>query len=105
MTNVIKIETTVGTEADAERIADDLLNRNLAACVQIQGPIVSRYRWQGQIESSREWLVALKTTGDCYARAEAAILELHSYETPEILAFECVGGASGYVAWVRDSVT
>ncbi len=66
MTEYVQVLTTVSSEEDAKRIADDLLDRRLAACVQVVGPIASRYRWQGALEQAQEWQCLVKTEADLY---------------------------------------
>jgi periplasmic divalent cation tolerance protein len=104
MTEYIQVLTTVSSEEDAERIADDLIERRLAACVQIVGPILSRYRWRGEVEQAREWQCLAKTEAGLYDRVEAAIREIHAYEEPEVLAIPVLAGSRGYLAWVSESV-
>jgi periplasmic divalent cation tolerance protein len=72
--------------------------------VQVLGPVSSRYRWQGEVETAREWLCLAKTTADRYSELEAAVRELHSYEEPEIVATPIVAGSAGYLAWVGKTV-
>lgn len=105
MTGIIQVQATAASEAEAERIASALIEHNLAACVQTSGPIRSRYRWQGKQEESTEWLCTIKTTAERYAQVERAIIEVHSYVEPEIIATEVVAGSKGYLRWVRDNVT
>jgi periplasmic divalent cation tolerance protein len=100
----VQVLTTVASEEDAKRIADDLLDRRLAACVQVVGPILSRYRWQGEIEETREWQCLAKTEAALYEEVEAAIRDLHSYDEPEVIATPVVAGSSGYLAWVSENV-
>jgi periplasmic divalent cation tolerance protein len=104
MTEYVQVLTTVSSEEDAKRIADDLLARRLAACVQVVGPIVSRYRWQGNLEQAQEWQCLVKTEADLYERVEAAIRETHSYDEPEIIAMPVVAGSAGYLDWVSENV-
>ncbi|HEY1354756.1 MAG TPA: divalent-cation tolerance protein CutA [Solirubrobacterales bacterium] len=96
----VQVLTTVGSEEDAKRIADELLDRRLAACVQVVGPIVSVYRWQGEVEEAREWQCLAKTEAELYEEVEAAIRELHAYDEPEIIASPIIAGSAGYLAWV-----
>lgn len=103
-TEYVQVLTTVSSEEEAERISSLLIERRLAACVQILGPIASRYRWQGQVEEEREWQCLAKTEADRYAEVEAAIREAHSYEEPEILAIPILAGSSGYLGWISDNV-
>jgi periplasmic divalent cation tolerance protein len=104
VSDCVQVLTTAGSEEEAGRIASALVERRLAACVQVVGPIVSRYRWQGAVEEEREWQCLAKTTGAAYERVEAAIRELHSYEEPEIVATPIVAGSSGYLAWIEENV-
>ena len=93
------VTTTAGDRADLERIARELVDRRLAACVQIEGPILSVYRWQGQVETAHEWRCTVKPRRSLYAGVERAIAELHPYETPEIVSVELTGSPS-YLAWI-----
>jgi periplasmic divalent cation tolerance protein len=104
MADHIQVQTTAGSEEEAELIAGALVERRLAACVQVVGPIASTYRWKGAVERDREWLCLLKTESSRYGEVEEAIRELHSYEEPEIIATPIVAGSSGYLGWVSDSV-
>jgi periplasmic divalent cation tolerance protein len=104
MAEYVQVLTTAGSEEEAEAIASLLLERQLAACVQIVGPIASRYRWQGELERATEWQCLAKTEAALYDRVESAIRAAHSYEEPEILAIPVLAGSEGYLAWVSDSV-
>jgi periplasmic divalent cation tolerance protein len=105
MTEYLQVQTTAGSEEEAERIAAALVERRLAACVQTIGPIASRYRWQGEVERAREWLCLAKTEAGRYPEVEAAIGELHSYEEPEVIATPIVAGSSGYLEWLSQNVS
>jgi periplasmic divalent cation tolerance protein len=98
------VQTAVGSEEEAERISAALIERRLAACVQVVGPIASRYRWKGKVEEAREWLCVAKTEAGRYGEVEAAIRELHSYEEPEVIATPIVAGSRGYLDWVSESL-
>lgn len=100
----LQVTTTTGSEDEAERIGAALVERRLAACVQVAGPITSRYRWQGEVETAREWLCLAKTEAGRYLQLEAAIRELHSYDEPEIIATPIVAGSAGYLEWVSRNV-
>jgi len=104
MTDCVQVLTTAGSEEEAGRIGELLVERRLAACVQVMGPIVSRYRWQGAVEEAREWQCLAKTTRAAYEAVEAAIREVHSYDEPEIIATPIVAGSAGYLAWVEENV-
>lgn len=105
MTDFLQIQTTTATKEDAERIAAALVERRLAACVHVVGPITSVYRWQGKTETSSEWLCVAKTQQALYPAVEAAIRELHRYEVPEIVATPIVAGSESYLNWVRSETT
>jgi len=104
MAGYLQVVTTVGDADEARRIASALVERRLAACVQISGPITSVYRWQGQTETSDEWYCVAKTRADCFDRLAAAIRELHSYHVPEILAMRVEDGDRAYLAWIDEQV-
>ncbi|HEX5984387.1 MAG TPA: divalent-cation tolerance protein CutA [Solirubrobacterales bacterium] len=104
MSDYVQVLTTVGSEEEAGGLAELLVERRLAACVQVVGPIVSRYRWQGAVEEEREWQCLAKTTRAAYEAVEAAIREAHSYDEPEIIATPILAGSAGYLAWIRENV-
>ena len=104
MTGHLQVLTTIDSEEAAERISAALVERRLAACVQVVGPISSTYRWQGEVERAREWMCVAKTTAERYPEVEAAIRELHSYEEPEIVATPIVAGSAGYLGWISESL-
>jgi len=104
MTQFVKVITTVGSRGEAERIAAQLVDERLAACVQIVGPVSSTFRWREEIEISEEWLCMAKTTRDSYPAVERRIRSLHSYELPEIIALPIVAGSSDYLAWIAREV-
>ena len=100
MSQFIQIITTTASADDARRIARAIVERRLAACVQIVGPIESVYRWEGKIEAATEFQCWIKTRGDLYSSAEEAIRELHTYDVPEILAIPVVQGSAAYLEWL-----
>lgn len=97
---LIEIITTTAEKAEAQAIASLLVQRRLAACAQIIGPIESHYWWNDRIEVAREWKVQAKTQGKHFAAAEQAILEVHPYDEPEILAIPIVEVSAGYQGWL-----
>ena len=101
MSDFIQVTTTAPSREEADRIAQILVERRLAACVQVMGPIESCYRWKGALERSAEWLCLVKTTRGKYAAVEAAILANHPYEVPEIIACPIESGSEAYLAWLR----
>lgn len=104
MREYLQVTTAVAVREEAERIAMALVERRLAACVQIVGPVHSVYRWQGNVEQADEWLCQAKTTRDRHDAVEAAIRELHSYDCPEIIAVPIVAGSTAYFQWLNEQV-
>jgi periplasmic divalent cation tolerance protein len=104
MSEYLQVITAVASKAEAHRIAHVLVERGLAACVQIIGPICSIYRWQGNVEESEEWLCLIKSVRARYVQIEAVIQRLHRYETPEILALPVLEGSADYLSWLDASV-
>jgi periplasmic divalent cation tolerance protein len=105
MTTLIQIVTTTGTQEEAKTIARHLVDRRLAACVQIDGPVESCYRWEGDIEAAQEYRCTIKTRAACYGEVESLIRQLHSYDEPEVLATEVHQGSDSYVRWVLEQTT
>ncbi|PKN68705.1 MAG: hypothetical protein CVU54_13825 [Deltaproteobacteria bacterium HGW-Deltaproteobacteria-12] len=102
MTSYIEIKTTTGSREQAMIIAQHLVGKKLAACVQILEPITSIYRWKGKVETAQEWLCLIKTQADLFDKAEAAIKKMHSYEIPEIIAVPIVKGSKEYLQWIHE---
>lgn len=105
MSEAIQVVTTVATEEAAAALAAALVERRLAACVQVWGPIRSVYRWAGAVESAEEWVCQIKTLAWRFPALEEAIQELHAYDVPEILATPVVAGSEAYLAWLRAGVS
>ncbi len=105
MPEVIQVATTTGNREEAQRIAAELVDQHLAACVQIDGPITSFYHWEGKLETSQEWRLTVKSTRDLFDRVAQTILDLHLYDVPEILATSVVAGSDKYLEWVKDEVS
>ena len=102
MTDKRIVLSTAGSEEEARKIAHELVERRLAACVNIIPQIESVYRWQGKIESSREWLLLIKTTAEQFEKVRDAIRELHSYDLPECIALAIEDGSAEYLGWLAD---
>jgi periplasmic divalent cation tolerance protein len=96
--------TTLADEQQAEKFAAALVDRRLAACVNIVGPIRSIYRWKGNIEREKEVLLIIKTTSEQASRLEAAFKELHPYDLPERVELSVEGGSEAYLAWIAGEV-
>ncbi|BDC36399.1 MAG: divalent-cation tolerance protein CutA [Candidatus Methanoliparum thermophilum] len=100
MEKYIQVITTVESKRDAERIANVLVEKNLAGCVQILGPIESVYWWENRIERTEEWLCVIKSEQSIYDEVEKTIKENHPYEIPEILAIPVIKGDKNYLEWL-----
>ena len=98
----IQVTTTAATGEQADMLARELVQRRLAACVQVIGPIASTYPWQGNIETSEEWQCVAKTRRERFAEVEQIIRELHTYEVPEIIATPIVAGSAAYLEWIEN---
>ena len=105
MTQYIEVGTTAGSEEEAREIARKLVEKRLAACVQIEGPVTSTYWWEGKVEEAREWKCTAKTRRDLYETLENAIREVHPYQVPEILAVPLIAGFEAYVKWLDEELT
>ena len=103
VSDYLQVTVAVGAREEAELIATALVERRLAGCVQIVGPVRSVYRWQGSIEQGDEWLCLAKSTRAAYEEVEATIRELHSYECPEVIATPIVAGSAAYLAWLGEA--
>ncbi|MBT2384869.1 divalent-cation tolerance protein CutA [Streptomyces sp. ISL-11] len=97
----IAVMTTTDSEERARLLATTAIDRRLAACAQIDGPLTSLYHWRGKVESDIEWRVLYKTTAARYAELEAHIRGRHDYATPEIIATPITAGSDEYLAWLR----
>ena len=95
----IAIITTIGTEAEAQQLARDLVEAKLVACAQIS-PIESVYHWEGEVQQDKEFQVRCKTIAANYKVVEAAILERHSYDLPQIYAIALPEIYEPYFEWV-----
>ncbi|MFQ5460080.1 MAG: divalent-cation tolerance protein CutA [Anaerolineae bacterium] len=104
MTEYLEVRTTLGSRAEADALARLLVERRLAACVQVLGPVASVYRWRGSVEAAEEWICLVKTPAKAYPSLEAAIRKHHSYETPEIVALSMAAGLGEYLAWLDAQV-
>ena len=100
----IVVVLTAGTEEQANLLAEELVHRRLASCVNVVPGIRSVYRWQGKICRDSEWLLLVKTMHSEYEAIEAAVRELHSYEVPEILALTVRRGEKRFLRWIAESL-
>ena len=101
----IVVLMTAGSADEATRIADLLVSRRLAACVQILPEIKSIYVWRDQVQRDTEVLMIAKTVRAKFADLDREVRAIHSYETPEIVAAALVEGSSDYLKWLVGSCT
>lgn len=104
MTDKRIVLTTASSEEEARKIARHLVEHKLAACVNVIPHVESIYRWQNKVESTREWLLLIKTTAEGFLSVRDAIRELHSYELPECVSIPMEEGSPEYLEWLTDSV-
>jgi periplasmic divalent cation tolerance protein len=104
MTDKQVVFSTAGSEEEARRIAHSLIERRLAACVNIVPQIESVYRWREKIESGHEWLLLIKTRAELFPEVRDAIRALHSYECPECIALDITEGSEQYLEWLESSL-
>jgi len=100
----IQVFTTTEKKKDAEKIAMTLVEKKLAGCIQVVGPVTSTYQWKGNIETAEEWLCIIKSKRTLYSELEKAIKEMHTYEIPEITAISIVTGSKDYLKWLSDEL-
>jgi periplasmic divalent cation tolerance protein len=104
MTDKRLVLTTCGSLEEARSVAQALVERQLAACVNIVPQIESVYRWRGKVDSATEWLLIIKTTVGAFVPLREALNELHSYELPECIEVAIEDGSAAYLQWIGESV-
>ena len=103
MTDIRMVLCTAPDKETAQKIARTLVEQKLAACVNLLSPCESVYRWEDRLETATEIPMMIKTTAAAVARLSEAIIALHPYDVPEILALPAVDGLPAYLNWVRTS--
>ena len=104
MTDKIVVLSACGSWSEAHRIALHLVEKRVAACVNIVPGGRSVYRWKDQVEEASEVLLVIKTRQDLFAAVRKELASVHSYEVPEVLALSVVDGADSYLAWLDSSI-
>jgi periplasmic divalent cation tolerance protein len=105
MTDFIQVTTAIDSKEGAQRLAQALVERRLAACVHVAGPVTSTYWWQNKMQIEEEWTCAAKTRKELYGDVEKAIREAHPYDEPEIVALPIVIGSQSYLDWITAETT
>lgn len=101
MEDYIQVLISIDSEEGARALQRLLVERRVAACVQVIGPISSTYWWQGQIEEAQEWLCLAKTQANHYDTLESLVKDNHPYDVPEILALPILTGNKDYLDWIE----
>jgi periplasmic divalent cation tolerance protein len=104
MTDKIVVLNTCGSAEEAEQLARGLVDRKLAACVNVISPVRSFYRWNGEVANAEEWLLVIKTSRALFERLRSALESAHSYELPEILALPVTEGSANYLSWIDNEL-
>ena len=104
-TDVLVVLCTFPAGDAAAKVAARLVEERLAACVNIVSGVQSVFRWKGAVSREEEVLAVIKTTADRFAMLKVRLIELHSYDCPEVIALEVSHGHMPYLDWVRDSTT
>ncbi len=97
-----QVSVTAPSEEEAGSLGRMAVERRLAACAQVAGPVSSTYRWQGAITSAVEYVCTFKTTSGRLRSLMTAVRQAHSYEVPEIIATAVTAGDPAYLAWIED---
>jgi len=93
--------STAGSEAEALSLARALVDRRLAACVNVVPGVRSIYRWKGAVHDDAEWILVVKTRAERFEEVRRTIRELHSYEQPEVVRLDIAEGDEGYLRWIE----
>jgi periplasmic divalent cation tolerance protein len=104
LTDKIVVLVTCGSPEEGRKVARALVERRLAACVNVVAGVESVYRWKGAVEEASECLLLAKTTRGQFEPLQSAVRELHSYELPEVVALPIVDGLDSYLSWIAASV-
>lgn len=100
----IIVLSTAGNIEEAEKIAEELVNNRLVACINIIPTIRSIYRWNNAVQKDNEVLMIMKTDSAKFSEVEQKIRSLHSYEVPEIISFPLENGSQGYLQWLESTL-
>lgn len=104
MTDKVVVLSTAGSQAEAARIAEEIVERRLAACVNVVGRIQSFYHWEDKLQRAEEYMMIIKTNEGLIEKLHAVIQELNSYELPEFVTLAVEGGGAEYLKWINECV-
>jgi periplasmic divalent cation tolerance protein len=100
MSDFLVVLITVGSQEEADTLAADLVGSMLAACVNVIPGVTSVYRWEGKLQSDREWLLVIKSRRSVLDALVQRVQAIHSYDVPEIIALPLTGGSESYLRWL-----
>jgi len=103
MSDLIVVLVTCGSEEEATKIANSLVEEGVAACVNIISPVRSIYRWEGKIWDEKEWVLIIKTQKKRFEELQKKVKSLHSYSVPEVIALPIVEGSAPYLKWLEET--
>jgi periplasmic divalent cation tolerance protein len=101
--SAVVLMITAGSEEEARKIADLLVNERKAACVNILPRVDSLFHWKGRIDSARESLLLVKTKASLLSDVISLVKQAHSYDVPEIIALPIIGGSQEYLDWLDNA--
>jgi len=104
LTDKVIVMVTTGKPSEARKIAKQLVESKLAACVNITQPVRSVYRWQGKLVDDKEFILLIKTSRELFPAVQAQVARLHSYKTPEMICLPIIDGSADYLNWLADSL-
>ncbi|WP_131741247.1 divalent-cation tolerance protein CutA [Actinomadura roseirufa] len=102
MGDYVQVQTAIPSRQKGLEIARSVIDARLAACAQVIGPIVSTYRWKGEVRVDEEYLLLMKAPADRYADLEAHVHRLHSYSVAEIISTPINSGLASYLTWMDE---
>ncbi len=104
MTDKVVVLTTCSSAEEAGRIAQALVEKRLAGCVNVVSDIRSVYRWEGRVKDEAEILLVIKTSRNLFDQVRRAVEKLHSYQVPEVICLPVIDGAPNYLNWLSTAV-
>ena len=100
---LVSVVTALPRREEAEELSRQTVERKLAACAQVSGPVTSFYRWEGSLHTDEEWICTMKTPRHVLEDLVSFIGEKHPYDTPEILMTKADGSSPAYVRWANEA--